>query len=119
MVGFFESSVEDQPDGVERVEELVHFAVALWLVQTTWGEIAVTKGRGGGQHTLLCGIYGFRLSDFKSFSQKDIPPVGRSSSSSLALLRCGAPRWVVRTRNRQPPAPAIAKDSVRLTRRFS
>ena len=27
----------DQPDGVERVEELVHFAVALWLVQTTRG----------------------------------------------------------------------------------
>ena len=31
------------PDGVERVEELVHFAVALWLVQTTWGEIRVTS----------------------------------------------------------------------------
>tara|TARA_B100000780_G_C20743972_1_gene295553 strand:- start:226 stop:366 length:141 start_codon:yes stop_codon:yes gene_type:complete len=31
------------PDGVERVEELVHFAVALWLVQTTWDEIRVTS----------------------------------------------------------------------------
>ena len=63
MVAFFECSVlEDQPDGVERVEELVHFAVALWLVQTTWGEIAVTGGAG---NTRSCGNYGFRLSDFK------------------------------------------------------